>query len=169
MALTKKYDFIAITDHRFDGRGSPCGRAAGKCDDTLCKDVVEKCHKETRLLCIPSMEVTGKVHLLALGIQRGIDERLSIKVQVEQIHQQGGLAIAAHPYTSPWVYTNEELTQSGLDAMECRGGNSAGGLPCLYNSDAHSATQMYGGNACAGVLKTFEDIKVAIKTNRCTP
>ena len=62
MALRKGYDFIAITDHRFDGRGGPCGSKAGRCDDTLCKEVIEKCSKETRIRnYLPISHFTGNV------------------------------------------------------------------------------------------------------------
>lgn len=76
-------DIVAITDH-----------------DTI------KAHKEARkyakkygILFIPGEEVTTeKGHVLALGIQERIKPGLSVVETVEKIHEQGGIAIAAHPY-----------------------------------------------------------------------
>jgi putative hemolysin len=59
-ALSLKFSFIAITDHVYGG-------------SALCEDVIRQCRDERRLLCIPSMEVTGKAHLLAIGIQSSIE------------------------------------------------------------------------------------------------
>jgi predicted metal-dependent phosphoesterase TrpH len=176
-ALEQGIDFIAITDHRFDGRGRPCRDDTGKCDDKLCQAVIAACRQETRLLCIPGMEITGRVHMVALGIQHGIAENLSVKEWVLQIHEQGGFAIAAHPYEWTPPYTEAELSQSGLDAMECRGGqwvngkwvaDNTYGIPCVYSSDAHSASQLGRGYlVCDAVVKTFDALKAAIRANKC--
>jgi predicted metal-dependent phosphoesterase TrpH len=175
--LSRELICIAITDHRFDGRGRPCRDDMGKCDDKLCQAVIAACRQETRLLCIPGMEITGRVHMVALGIQYGIAENLSVKEWVVQIHEQGGIAIAAHPYE--WIppYTEAELSQSGLDAMECRGrqwvsekwvADNTYGIPCVYSSDAHSASQLGRGYlACDAVVETFDALKAAIRANKC--
>ncbi len=164
-ALLMRYAFIAITDHRFGG-------------SAICKETLRKCRQEKRLVCVPGMEVSGKVHLLALGITTTVSEKLPVKEQVKEIHKQGGLAIAAHPFVSPWRYTDEELFRSGLDAMECRDIPSADvsrfidmqkkyPLPCVYNSDAHSRLQMTMYTICMGEIKSFADLKKAIKEKRC--
>ncbi len=76
-------DIIALTDH-----------------DTI------KGHKEAKkyakkfgLIFIPGEEVTTESgHVLALGIQERIKPGLSVIETVEKIHDQGGLAVAAHPF-----------------------------------------------------------------------
>jgi hypothetical protein len=66
------------------------------------------------------MEVTGKVDLLAIGIQRSISKRRTVKKQVEEIHRQKGIAIAAHPFRLKSPYTESEMFETGLDAIECK-------------------------------------------------
>ncbi|MBN1665406.1 MAG: hypothetical protein JW943_17555 [Deltaproteobacteria bacterium] len=165
-ALILNFGFIAVTDHTFGG-------------SALCNDVISQCAAEKRLLCIPGMEVTGKVHLLAIGIRNEIDKRLTVKQQVEEIHQQGGLAIAAHPFRSDTAYTDEELFETGLDAVECKGIPAnrekdfydklkERNIPCVYNTDAHMTTQMILiWNVCDGEIKSLDDLKKALKTGKC--
>jgi predicted metal-dependent phosphoesterase TrpH len=164
-AIKMRYDFIAITDHHFD-------------DTPVCRENIRKCKAETRLLCIPGMEVTGRVHVLAIGITHSINERLPVKQQVEEIHDQGGIAIAAHPFAQGTRFSEEELIQSGFDAVECGGINPQDWqtliaiqkkvhLPCVYNSDAHNVFQMLTFNRCEGKISSLQDLKQAIKENRC--
>ncbi len=165
-ALGLNFGFIAITDHKFGG-------------SSLCNDVISQCLAEKRLLCIPGQEVTGKVHLLAIGIQHEIDKRLSVKKQVEESHKQGGLAIAAHPFRKGNTYTDEELFETGLDAVECRGIPAKKekdfyamlkehNIHCVYNTDAHITLQLIlTWNSCEGEVKGFDDLKKALKTGRC--
>lgn len=165
-ALSLNFKFISITDHKFGG-------------STLCDDVISLCLAEKRLLCIPGMEVTGKVHLLAIGIQNKIDERLSVKKQVQEIHKQGGLAIAAHPFRHGNTYTDKELFETGLDAVECRdiptnreknfyAKLKEHNIPCVYNSDAHNTTRLIQTwNSCDVEIKSIDELKKALKAGRC--
>lgn len=166
MAIVLGFSFISITDHRFGGT-------------PLCDEVIAKCKAEKRLLCIPGMEVTGKVHLLAIGIRSPINERLSVKEQVKEIHRQGGLAIAAHPLREGNIFTDEELFKTGLDAVECVGVPEnrreafysklkEKNIPCVYNSDAHNVLGMLLlWNSCEGEIKSFADLKKALKEHKC--
>jgi predicted metal-dependent phosphoesterase TrpH len=165
-ALSLKFSFIAITDHVYGG-------------SALCEDVIRQCREEKRLLCIPSMEVTGEVHLLAIGIQSNIDKRLPVKKQVEEIHRQGGIAIAAHPFRNRNMYTESELFETGIDATECKGvpadKNVAffdkmreHAIPCVSNSDAHNVAEMeVSWVMCDGEIRSFDDLKAAMKEKRC--
>ena len=165
-ALSLKFSFIAITDHSYGG-------------SALCEDVIRQCRDERRLLCIPSMEVTGKTHLLAIGIQHSIDKRLPVKKQVEEIHRQGGIAIAAHPFRSDSPYTENELFETGLDAIECKDIPTekktaffdkirAHAIPCVSNSDAHNVAAMSSRWVmCDGEIRSFDDLKAAMKEKRC--
>jgi hypothetical protein len=165
-ALSLKFSFIAITDHCY-------GCSA------LCEDVIRQCRDERRLLCIPSLEVTGKTHLLAIGIQSSIDKRLPVKKQVEEIHRQGGIAIAAHPFRSTAIYAESELFETGLDAIECKGIPAdkraaffdkirAHAIPCVSNSDAHNVDMMAASwIMCDGEIRSFDDLKAAMKEKRC--
>jgi putative hemolysin/predicted metal-dependent phosphoesterase TrpH len=165
-ALSLKFSFIAITDHVYGG-------------SVLCEDVIRQCREEKRLLCIPSMEVTGKAHLLAIGIQNSINKRLPVKKQVEEIHRQGGIAIAAHPFRSKSPYTESELFETGMDATECKGipldqkmaffdKIREHDIPCVSNSDAHNVSTMEASWVmCDGEIRNFDDLKAAMKEKRC--
>jgi len=175
-ALSLDYDFIAITDH-----------VPGS-DETCRQEILETCQQETRLLCIPGAEISGRHHVLALGIREVIDASQPLQQQVEEIHRQGGLAIAAHPLfgwgDSLVRYTADELLYSGFDAMECNDiydwwmdilrndlGLEYPPLPCVYNSDAHNIQYMERRdgyyNLCYMPIITLEDLKTALKKGQC--
>lgn len=165
-ALSLKFSFMAVTDHVYGG-SAPC------------EDVIQKCRDEKRLLCIPGMEVTGRVHLVAIGIQKSIDPNLPVKRQVEEIHRQGGIAIAAHPFRMETPYTEAELFETQMDAIECRDipeDKKAAffekirerSISCVSNSDAHDVAAMASRwIICDGRIRSFDDLKTAIKEKRC--
>ena len=178
-ALKLNFKFIAITDHSY-GEVGPCLQPGGKCDFRICDEVLEKCRRETRLLCFPGQEVTSQVHILAIGINKAIGGEWPRKEQVERIHRQGGLAILAHPYSGSEILSEQEIASLGFDAMECPPANNAEGkawqelsqrlnLPCVYNSDAHQAGMLrIAFNNCQGPVNSLADLKALIKQNRCT-
>ncbi|MGZ3423196.1 MAG: CehA/McbA family metallohydrolase [Polyangiales bacterium] len=45
---------------------------------------------------------TSRWHLIALGIQTGVSSRQSLDAALDDIHRQGGVAIAAHPVEHFW-------------------------------------------------------------------
>ncbi len=174
-AIRVGYDFMAITDH-----------VPGS-DETCRQSVLEACQQETRLVCLPGAEISGRHHVLALGIREVIDASLPLQQQVAEIHQHGGLAIAAHPLIG-WGelerYTADELRFSGFDAMECEDlndwwwdilrndlGLDYPPLPCVYNSDAHhiqSIERREGKyNLCYVPITTLDDLKKALQTGQC--
>lgn len=176
-ALSLGYGFVAITDHGFGGVGW-CMKT-GFCKPQVCEETIKKCREEKRLLCIPGQEVSGKVHLVALGITTGINDQLPLARQVEEIHRQGGLAIAAHPLTKGVVYTEEQLTESGIDGVECDRGRDEElgklktlvkdhGLFCVSNSDTHNLLMMgLTNNVCRGKIESFASLKGALKGGKC--
>ena len=69
---------------------------------------------------IPALEVTAKgAHILALDPTELVEPDLSMKETVELIHDQGSLAVLAHPYGLPrsWVNINQ-VEGAGFDAIE---------------------------------------------------
>lgn len=181
LAKTLGFNFIAITDHNFPSNTE---------SSMSCIEAMEKCKNETQLLCIPGQEVSkGGPHILAIGINKGINYPESgsrpekIKTVVDEIHRQGGLAIAAHPMPfgagGSWFFSEDELINSGFDAMECERSNwqqnrrqyeisKQHNIPCVYNSDAHvmgALRTVY--NVCEAKIRTLKDLKEAIKNNKC--
>ena len=151
-ALTLKFDFLAVTDH------------------WLCPEIVKACSEEKRLTCILGQEVTQtRNHVIALGIREEISKRQPLREIVKEIHNQGGLAVAAHPNVKEFKYTNDELTNSGFDAMECSYDiKERRPLPCVFDSDAHEVSNLgWQYNACKGKVNNQEDLKTLIKEGKC--
>jgi hypothetical protein len=166
-ALALHLDFIAITDH--------VGIAERECHS----ESIAKCEAETRLLCIPGAELTARLHVLAIGIHRHIDPKLPLSAWVDEIHRQGGMAIAAHPYDSRWKYSDDELYHSNLDAMECARGthdenvlqiklSDQYNIPCVYNSDAHYQKDVgWRHNVCSVPIENLADLRAALIARKC--
>ncbi len=178
-ALTLKFNFLVFTDHRFQGVGIYPRESSGGWNDASCEEIARRCPQEERLLCILGQEVTGRVHILGLGLSEGVDEKQPIKEIVRQIHEQGGLAIAAHPFFKKTRFTEEELLNSGFDAMECERGSFLNNrrqyqlsreynLPCIYTSDAHGMGMLWKTySVCGQEIKSLEDLKLAVKGSKC--
>lgn len=56
-------------------------------------------------------------HLIALGISRTVSWRLTAAPSIDEVHRQGGVAIAAHPVASSWAGYDPEA-MSKLDGAE---------------------------------------------------
>jgi predicted metal-dependent phosphoesterase TrpH len=80
------------------------------------KDISE----ESGLIIISGVEVSARgAHIIALDIQEEIPTGLSFYDTVEQIHDQGGLAIMAHPYSLFRTWANgKEVQEAGFDCIE---------------------------------------------------
>jgi hypothetical protein len=61
--------------------------------------------------------VTPDHHVVAVGIDRVVDAELSVEGQIADIHRQGGVAIAAHPFPSFWPAYPKPVRQQ-LDGAE---------------------------------------------------
>lgn len=166
-------DFIAITDHGYIGK--------------IGEDVLEKCPKEVRLLCIPGEEVYPvEGDTLAIGIIEFIPDKLSIEETIERIHTQGGLAIPSHPNV-PGEVSHETLMEvkDKIDAVECyndkhfhelnyfwlRKYSKKENIPCVFGSDAHYIETLGSAyNVCEvkGELNK-ETLFSAIKQGKCKP
>src|SRR5262249_51090936 len=112
---------IAITDH-----------------DTLAGawtalDFQRALHAEADLEIIPGAEISSADgHILALNIKRNIPKRMSAAETIAAIHEQGGLAIAAHPYAYfPFIkelkgiknLIKDPAVGRAVDAIEVRNAN----------------------------------------------
>lgn len=56
-------------------------------------------------------------HVIAVGIERVVDWRTSVASQIDDVHRQGGVAIAAHPLPSYWPAFDEAVMKL-LDGAE---------------------------------------------------
>jgi PHP family Zn ribbon phosphoesterase len=170
-ALSLGFDFVAITDHN---------GFYNETRNSQCAETITKCRAETRLFCVAGEEEQGwGVHLLALGIPGDMDPLSTLAAQVAQIHQKGGLAIGAHPFSQVSLYTEDQLFRSGLDAMECAASpkeenqrqteiSKASGVPCVYDSDAHSVDEMGRRfTVCTVPVYSLADLKAAVAGGKC--
>ncbi len=160
IALAYGYTFISVTDHH------------------QCRDVKLACLNEDRLLCIPGEEVpaANNLEVVAVGVKKNIRPLQSVRDTVILIHQEGGLAIAAHPWA-----LQTELLQGGTAKFRAWTRWSAPpmarrpfsfdtrSLPCVYSSDAHEkwAIDPSRSLVCNGEIKSFQDLKAAILGYRC--
>jgi hypothetical protein len=158
-ALAQGFTFIAITDH------------------VWCPDTLDRCRNETRLLCIPGIELTGNTHIVALNLREPIERLLPVPEQVRLIHEQGGLAIAAHPFVPGYLFSPTDLLNSGFDAIECNvdGSGDPGfdisSLTCVWSSDAHDVSKLgtpVTYTVCDVLIRNFDELKTAILGGHCT-
>lgn len=139
-ALKKDIKILAITDH-----------------DSLTGYFEAKKIIDTRkldLVLIPGCEITSaEGHILAYDIQEEIPKGKSARETIDRIHDQGGYAVAAHPFFHSSL--KERVYKLPLDALEgfnattCLYANLKSidaadqlGLPYLANSDAHQIEEI---------------------------
>ncbi|UCD07816.1 MAG: PHP domain-containing protein [Candidatus Aenigmatarchaeota archaeon] len=131
---------VAITDH----------------DDSRAWKEAKRAAREYGLIFIPSMEInTRKGHLIGLGLNEHIDRDLGLQETIENIHEQGALAIAPHPFDLRshgikngvyYVDAVEVFNSMNLDKLSNRlAFNKAEefGRPMVVGSDSHSE-EMFG-------------------------
>jgi predicted metal-dependent phosphoesterase TrpH len=78
---------------------------------------------------LAGQEILGKGHhVIAVGIHTWVDGRLDVSSQIDEVHRQGGVAIAAHPFRSFWPAFDDEAMKR-LDGAEiCH--------PIVYGSES---------------------------------
>ena len=103
------FDVIAITDHLFDTeseRSLQVDQEEKSIKDSeayFCKiEEVSRWAKETYdLLVIPGLEICNlgrDYHILGIDLKEAINPNQDAETVIEEIHRQGGLAIASHPH-----------------------------------------------------------------------
>lgn len=136
------------------------------------------------LVILEGEEVTARgAHILAFDIEEEIPIGLSIEETVELVHDQGGIAVIAHPYSifRTWV-SFREIQGAGFDAVEVANaaqfpyGMMLGknedlaerlGLPKTGGSDAHIPRTV---GRCYTILKAesrdVEGVLSALRSGR---
>jgi len=110
------------------------------------------------ILLIPGSEISTKDgHILAYNIKTPIPAKLPAEETIKRIHEQGGIAVIAHPYH--FVFGVKEkvrtLNADGIEGYNAgffkRGNEKAQkvakerNLPCTAGSDAHGTSIMGHG------------------------
>ncbi|MDH5200818.1 MAG: CehA/McbA family metallohydrolase [Candidatus Bathyarchaeota archaeon] len=95
-------DGFAVTDH-----------------DTM-TGIPDRIENESGLIVIPGTEITSsRVHIIAFDIDEEIPKDLSVSEIVDGIHDQGGIAIIAHPYSLFRTWVNpREIEEASFDCVE---------------------------------------------------
>lgn len=171
----KQLDVIAITDH-----------------DRLDASLWAYAHRDRYSFdIVPGVEVTTiGGHVLALWVTEPIPMRMSLAETVSAIHEQGGVAVLAHPFhvhmpeiarsAQRYFRQPQLLVAWGFDGLEVHnagvltpGSNWLArrfaaklGLTALGNSDAHTLGAI-GSGQTRFVGRTAEDLRQAI-TDRAT-
>lgn len=133
-----------------------------------------------RMLVIQGAEITNYFlgfHIVAVDITEPIDPNLPPQEIIQQIHKQGGLAIAAHPYylkTAPnrgnvfYLWENREIFKNKIDLWEIGSGSNLypkvkrEHLPCVANSDFHLPHQVFSYKTLLKAKKDIDEIKLAL-------
>lgn len=154
---------IAITDHN-TMNGIPFARKAALND----------------LLIVPGEEITSAGgHILAIGINESIKPGLQIEETVDRIHEQGGVAIASHPfdirreglrYNAYKCDAVEVFNAMNLDRIsnnKCIRFAQKKGLTGVAGSDAHSV-DMLGNGLTKCDTSSIDSVVNSIKHNHIT-
>jgi len=189
------FDAIAITDHLFDTQ-SPRGLEIydeGKSIKDLeayfqeVEEVSRWAKESYDLLVIPGLEICNLLedyHILGIDLKEGVNPNQNAEGVIDEIHRQGGLAIASHPPLKLSYFLNgdkesirrhplhlwkhREKYADKIDAWEIAnredlfGAVSLERLPFVANSDFHERPHLTGWKSLIRAEKEKEAIKQAI-------
>ncbi len=157
-ALERGLDGIALTDHN---------------ELTI--------FRSKKILIIPGEEVaTSSGEVIGLGLRKKIEKDLTPEETIRQIHEQGGIAIAPHPFDYFRSGLGLQLEHLDIDAVETLNARclflkpvkmaekfaDEKGLPKVGGSDAHTQGEI--GNAYTELRceKKMASILNAVKNGR---
>ena len=176
--LHTNLDVIAITDH-------DCIEGALRARDLWAR-------KSYRFDFIVGEEVTTREgHLLGLFIEKRIHPGLSMEQSIDLIHEQGGLAVIAHPlhrffrhscqrHVMDRIHTSKDVWFDGIETWNASfcgaysnyiamGANRQHyGLPEVGNSDAHTLRAISSGMTWFEG-KSAQDLRTSIESHLTAP
>jgi hypothetical protein len=111
---------------------------------------------------IPGEEVRGsRYHLIALGITHHVEWDQDASAAIDDVHRQGGVAIAAHPGVQYWpAYSGAMTMLDGSEVMHpaaLRGGRTLNQLRTFYQQGPRAAigSSDYHGLGRLGMCRTY--------------
>ena len=193
---SRGFDCICITDHWTDPRRL-IGKLARLTPFTLSFEQIEeyfdvvareasRAWRRYGMLVLTGLEFNkdgpsrkSSAHLLGLDLQTPISPRLDLHQTIEEIHSQGGLAVASHPHLmkSEWtkdtlyLWDHQQEFIPVIDAWEIGNRNnlfspvSLKRLPFLANSDFHKPKHIYSWKTVLQCEKDPAAIKECIRLN----
>jgi processive 1,2-diacylglycerol beta-glucosyltransferase len=191
------FDCICITDHLADP-GRVMGKLARLTNFTLSPlqsdeyfEVIERERKRAwrryEMLVLTGIEFNkdgltrkSSAHLLGIDLKQPINPALDISDTIQQIHSQGGLAVASHPHImkSEWgkntlyLWLNQETYAPMIDAWEIANRNNIftpiglKNLSFIANSDFHKPKHIYSWKTLLHCEKDPAAIKECVRTNK---
>ncbi|MHA1294575.1 MAG: PHP-associated domain-containing protein [Promethearchaeota archaeon] len=118
--------------------------------------------------------------ILAYGIKSLPLKRLSAEKAIKYIHNQGGIAVCAHPYSNRHEGFGDYVYDYAFDAIEINGALNKKlqrmaeevaikmDLPTIGGSDAHSIKQLNTiGTKFEIPINSISDIIKAVKSKKC--
>jgi len=193
------FDVIAITDHLFDTQ-SPISlrlREEGKSVNDVeayfhrIEEVSLWARKSYDLLVIPGLEICNLLedyHILGIDLKGAVNPNQDATGVIDEIHRQGGLAIASHPHLKLSYFLNgdnESIQRHPLhlwkhrdryvdkiDAWEIAnredlfGIVSLEGLPYVANSDFHDPVHLSSWKSLIFAEKNKDSVKKAISDRK---
>lgn len=132
---------------------------------------------DTDLIIVPSVEVsTSGGHVMAIGVQEEIEDRLPIAETIDRIEEQGGLAIAVHPFRTSSGLGEKNVRANEWAAIEGMNGRCSGrnnkkaqemaadlNLPVTGGSDAHRLKTVGKAITILEDVEEWEDIVLEIR------
>jgi UDP-N-acetylglucosamine:LPS N-acetylglucosamine transferase/predicted metal-dependent phosphoesterase TrpH len=190
------FDCICITDHLADPKRL-LGKLAELANCTIGQEQIgeyfaviererQRAWRRYKMLVLTGIEFNKdgytrktSAHLLGIDLKAPISAALDIPDIIEQIHRQGGLAVASHPHImkSEWgkntlyLWENQEKFAPLLDAWEIANRNNIFNdiglkrLPFIANSDFHKPKHIYSWKTLIHAAKDAEAIKDCIRRN----
>lgn len=168
-AKEKGLSAIAISDH----------------DNIEASFLGQKLAREYGITLIPSIEVTtSEGHVLAYGVSKNIKPLMTAKEAIDEVHRQGGVAVAAHPFyylglNAFYSLKRRKYVQllpiDGVEAVSCATGMSNKtkkiakmlNLAVVGGSDAHCLSAIgFGMTAFPDNCKVIEDYLEAIRQRK---
>jgi len=191
---SRGFGSIAITDHLCEDR-TIIGKASAYLGKTLThasfplyreilKSEANRAWRQYRMLLVPGFELTRNSilnhrssHILALGVNEWISASLSVEEICAQIHDLGGLAVAAHPVPTGnfekqtlYLWGKRDEYAKHFDAWEVSIGKRLfpevmeSGLPMIANSDFHRREHFESWKSLLYCEQDFQAMKYAIRT-----
>ena len=189
----KGFDVIAITDHVMDSaslqRYHEQGRRIPAVQLESFQEYLQKLWTASKqawenyqMLLLPGMETTNdtqKFHMLGIDIKDYISPDQTVEAIIEQIHTQGGIAVACHPaqrghtkeQQSIHLWNNHDRFAKLFDAWEVANRDDLFNVIGLKkfnyiaNSDFHELRHVYSWKTLLFCEKNPEAIKQAIREN----
>lgn len=168
LAEKKKVDGIAITDH----------------DHLLNEEETDHLSRKHGFKVLPGVEISAEgiyAHILAFGTEREIRPNLGVEETIAKIHEQGGIAVAAHPLR--YVDELDRGKWRGLDCIETLNPHCSRrqnikareialdwNIPQIGSSDVHHLP-MVGTYATRfnGDVTNLDQLKKALLTGQAEP